>query len=53
MQQNRAKMRKEIMSIHDRRRQLHQIIRSASEKETQTSGTRLNEDRNYLKCSVM
>lgn len=40
-------MRKKIMNIDDRRQQLYQIIRSASEKETQTTGTRLNEERYY------
>lgn len=33
------------MNIDDRRQQLYQIIRSPSEKETQTTGTRLNEKR--------
>lgn len=37
-------MRKEIMNVDDRRQQFCQIIGSASEKETQASGTRLNED---------
>ena len=35
-------MRKKTMNIDDRRQQLYQIIKIASEKGTQTMGTRLN-----------
>lgn len=40
-------MRKEIMNVDDRREWFCQIIGNTSEKETQVSGTRLNEKRNY------